>query len=248
VTGLGASLLLARITWKRMLRGRALWLTLVMLAMPLVMVLAGPGDPGRWRVPVNVFSFLLAVVPPLHLATAISDEVEDQTITYLWSRPIARWSLLAGKMIAVVPALIAVFAVAMAAAFVALYGGSSADHLDVLVRGIAGVSVGVVAIGMLAIGFGSVMPKYPLAVVVAYMLIVDLAVGKIPFAVNALSITHHVRTIAGVPEKFERYAVQAGLYDAGTVMESVVWALAIGAAWFGLALWRVSRAEYANKG
>ena len=39
MSGFGAALLFARLTWKRMLRGKALWLTALLLTVPIVIAL-----------------------------------------------------------------------------------------------------------------------------------------------------------------------------------------------------------------
>src|SRR6185503_12480129 len=46
---------------------------------------------------------VLAVLPPMFIASSIGEEIEDRTITYLWSRPIPRWAVLIGKFLALAP-------------------------------------------------------------------------------------------------------------------------------------------------
>ena len=246
VTGLGATLLLARLTWKRLLRGRVLWASAALLTLPLLLAATGRSGDEGWRRPFAILVALLAVVPPLYLAPAIADEVDDKTFTYLWSRPIARWSVLTGKLLALVPVLMLGFAVAVLASFAIVYGAPGGASSNVLLRGVVAVLVGATSAGMIAVGIGSVVPRFPLATAVSYLLLFDLTVGNIPFQIQNLSITYHVRSIAGVIRDAEGYRAMLLPPNPTSVAESTIWALAIGAAWLGVALWRVRVAEYAT--
>lgn len=247
MTGPAATMLFARLTWKRLLRGKALWISALLLALPVVVAITTGAEPSHWKRPFNVCALLLVIIPPLHLATAVSDEVDDQTFTYLWSRPIPRWSVVIGKLIALGPALAALMAIPLVVSFPILFGDAASSQLTVLARGVAAIAVGALATGMLAVGLGTLVTKFPLPVVIAFMLLFDTAVGAIPFAVNRLTISHNVRLIAGIPEDSDRVYAMMGIDPTGDPFGAAIWALALGAVWLGIALWRVSVAEYATK-
>ncbi len=238
MNGWAASLLIARLTWKRLARGRALWVTLALLSLP-TLVAVTQNRANAWVSTYQVVLLLLAIVPPLHLATAVSDEIDDNTFTYLWSRPVPRWSLVTGKIVGLVPALIGVVCAAAAVAFFAAGG----EDVGQLVDGMLGIAVGVTATGMLALGIGASSPRYPLAISAAYLLMLDMIIGKLPVAISAISITFHVGVIAQMPLNRAQKAVEL---DTDPVT-SAVWALSIGAIWLGVALWRIRVSEYATK-
>ena len=105
---------------------------------------------------VQLFDLLLiAVVLPLVVAilatTALGEDVEDRTLSYLVLRPIARWQIVAAKYIAVVilgAVPLALFGVAMAGvAFAEDFGALS--HYDEVLRPMLGVAAAM-AVGVLA--------------------------------------------------------------------------------------------------
>jgi ABC-2 type transport system permease protein len=226
-----ASLAIARLTWRRTLRGRAMWLSAAMLALPAVVAAFGRSDASRWKAAIDVLVFLLAVIPAMHLASAVADEVEDGTYTYLWSRPIPRWSVVAGKLMALTPAIALAFAASATAAYVAAHGGGAPSYAS-MARAVAGTTTGVAALSLLAVGMGTIVIRYAMAATIAFMLVFDMTAGTLPFAIRELSISHQVRAIATGTDEPASAALAA---------------LALGGVWFGIGLWRLRRAELAAR-
>ena len=243
MTGVDATLLLARLTLKRLVRGRALWLGVLLLALPTIVALTATHGLQHWRRPFQVAVLLLSVVPPLYLATAITGELEDQTFTFLWSRPIARWTVVTGKLVGLLPAIALAMIVAVALPFAILFGGDAGANLHVLARAAAALTVGATAAGCVSIGLGTLVRRAPLPAVICYLLLFDAVVGEIPFAVNRLTISHNIREIAGIPEDPGQVAAILGLDATAAPWTSAVWALGIAALWLAIALWRVHAAE-----
>src|SRR5262249_18729219 len=105
---------LAAITLKRLGRGKALWIGALSAALPPVFGIAFSATRlhahGGTRAPDDLFSItvgLLAMLPAMFVGSSIGEEIEERTSTYLWSRPIARWAVLAGKLCALTPIVIA---------------------------------------------------------------------------------------------------------------------------------------------
>ena len=100
-SGLASTFVLARVTWTRLVRGRALWVSLFVAALPCLyaaMMRGGVQD--------ELYAFeilILAILAPMFISSSLGEEIEDRTTTYLWSRPIPRWAVLAGKLLALVP-------------------------------------------------------------------------------------------------------------------------------------------------
>src|SRR5215468_9593487 len=135
---------LVGVTLKRLTRGKALWIAAVLAALPVVLaaVLAARGRPAS---PSELFAptmLLFAVLPALLVGASVGEEIEDRTSTYLWSRPIARWAVLAGAIAGSAPSV---------AAALGLAAGATATSLVV-----AGIAV--------------VVPRHGMALTIAYML------------------------------------------------------------------------------
>ena len=120
--------------------------------------------------------FVLAVVPAMFVASSIGEEIEDRTITYLWSRPLPRWHVIAGKLVALAPVAIGHLAPRLAGRRCKVGtdapsrrdGRSSASPLPR------------VAISMVAAGIATLAPKHGMALAIIYMLLFDVPVGEIP--------------------------------------------------------------------
>jgi ABC-2 type transport system permease protein len=240
-SGLSAAASLARLSLKRLFRSRVIWISAILAVAPLVAQAAAGGSASMkddWRELYSVLTVILAIIPALHLAPAIAEEIEDRTYTYLWSRPFPRWALLAGKLMALVPTAAAFVTASIALSFVLAFGRDTGDHLGLLGDNLMAAALGVVAVSCASLGIGSLVPRHATAVSIVYLLTIDSTVGAMPFAIQNLSMSFHVRTIA-----------LSGMDTWGTVASSALvsaaWLLGIAALWIGIAVWRITGAEYA---
>jgi ABC-type transport system involved in multi-copper enzyme maturation permease subunit len=226
---MSATITIASVAVRRMLRGRALWVGAIVALLPIgyAALTAAKQESGHASAD-SVFAFvqlMLAVLPALFVASSIGEDIEDRTITYLWSRPIPRWSILVGKLIATVP-VIWVFSIASWCA-ASLAGGLEPTPESCLALLLGGTSLSIIAAAI-----ATLAPRYAMALTVVYMLFLDLPLGVMPAAIRYLSITHHDRTIADLAANAEDSPTSAAI---GVV--------AIGAVWGLVALWRIRRVE-----
>jgi hypothetical protein len=110
--------ILAGVARKRLWRGRAIWVVgLLAVLSPLIAAWAR-AEGERWEVSgqftMRVFVMIAAA---LLLASAVGEEIEAKTYGYLWSRPIARSTLILGKLVATVPVLLGLALLSMSLAF-----------------------------------------------------------------------------------------------------------------------------------
>lgn len=221
---------IARVTVKRLIRGRALWVGAVIALLPsgYAGLTAARRDEGIAD-PLSVFGFVqlvLAVLPALFVASSIGDDIEDRSITYLWSRPIPRWSVAVGKLIAAVPVIWMFSIASWCLAIVAGAGEPTSASIGALV--IVGT-----ALSIIAAAIATLAPRYGMALTVVYMLFFDLPLGVMPATLKNLSITEHGRSIANL--KPVEDALSAPVACVGIAIIAGIWA-AIG-------LWRIRRLE-----
>ena len=116
--------------------------------------------------------FVLAVVPAMFVAASIGEEIEDKTITYLWSRPLPRWHVIAGKLVALAP---------IAIGSRSLAGSSRCRSApDALAPStLVGIAAAALAISILASGISTLAPKHGMALTIIYMLLFDVPIGEI---------------------------------------------------------------------
>jgi ABC-type Na+ efflux pump permease subunit len=167
---------------------------------------------------------ILAVLPPMFISSSIGEEIEDRTMTYLWSRPIPRWTVVIGKLLALAPiAMVLVVAGWHPAAELGLQTSPGP-------RSHAALAAGGAVVSAIATGIAVLVPRYGMALTIGYMLL-DFWIGLIPASIQNLSVCHHVLAISLPPPE-------------GTdLLTSVAWLAVIAAGWLGLALWRIRRLE-----
>jgi ABC-2 type transport system permease protein len=224
------TLTIARVTVRRLIRGRALWVGAMIALLPsgYAALTAAKRQEG-FADPLSVFGFVqlvLAVLPALFVASSIGDDIEDRSITYLWSRPIPRWSVAVGKLIAMVPVIWLLSIASWCVAIVAGAGEPTLASVGALV--IVGT-----ALSIIAAAIATLAPRYGMALTVVYMLFFDLPLGVMPAAIKNLSITEHGRSIANLKPALD--ALSAPAATVGIAIIAGLWAV--------IGLWRIRRLE-----
>ncbi|MGN6107876.1 MAG: ABC transporter permease [Kofleriaceae bacterium] len=229
-SGLAATRAIAAVTWKRLLRGRTLWVSGAIAILPVAFaaVLADRQRSTEGMLH-DVLAFellLLAIIPAMFVASSIGEDVEDRTITYLWSRPVPRWAVLAGKLAALTPIACGLL---IASWWAAAAAGPKLSPGLASVVAIGGA--GLVA-SLIATGISTLVPRHGMALTICYMLFFDLPVGALPMSLKYLSATYHARVIADLAGQHAQSVGASGI------------ALAvIGALWLGVGLFRIRRFE-----
>ncbi len=223
---------IARLSARRLSRTRSIWIALILAALPVVAaaLLKRASAHDNWTEIFNLVTAVLAVIAPLCFTSAVAEEIEDRTFTFLWSRPVPRWAVLAGKLAGVFP-LAAAVAIGCLVGCLFSYYGSVAGDVELLARAVIAMLCGVLMSGVAAASIGLLIPKHAVGAAIFLLLAVDMPVGSIPFSVAKLSITYHVRAIAGVAIEPE------------SALSAAIWSAILLAIWGGLGIWRITRAE-----
>ena len=184
---------LAGITLTRLTRGKALWIGGLFAALP---VIYATGVHSRHIAPApddlfKISQLLLALLPAMYVGASIGEEIEDRTSTYLWSRPISRGAVLAGKLCALVPIVIALIVGGWFAGILIWTGAAPSATSCVA------LAAGSIATSLVAAGIATVVPKHGMALTIGYLL-VDLFIGALPFSLSALSITNQANVLANL--------------------------------------------------
>lgn len=226
---------IARVTWMRTRRGQALWVALGIAMLPVIVAVvlhqAVTDSHDRLEFTIDLYAvemFVLAVVPALFVASSIGEEIEDRTVTYLWSRPLPRWHVIAGKLVALAPIavmlVLAGWLLAMQVAYDRLATGWT----------IVAIAYGTVAVSCIAAGIGTLAPKHGMALTIIYMLLFDLPIGEIPASLQILSVTHQTRMLAGIAAH--------GVHDVDRLAPAITITV-LAAVWLAVGLWKIRRTE-----
>jgi hypothetical protein len=219
---------LAGVTLKRLGRGKALWIGLAIAALPVINASIVHANARRFNAsPQEMFAaslLLLALLPAMFIGASIGEELEDRTSTYLWSRPIARWAVLAGKLCALTPIVVALVVGGWCAA-----SEIWADRAPTWISCMA-LAAGCVGTSLVTAGIATVVPKHGMAFTIAYVL-VDLFIGALPFSLRELSVTHQAMVLS-----------QLGR-DPPMVIAPVITLLVVSGLWGAIGFVRIQRLE-----
>lgn len=226
---------IARVTWMRIRRGQAVWVALGIAMLPVIVALvlrqAVTDTRDRLEFTLDLYAvemFVLAVVPALFVASSIGEEIEDRTVTYLWSRPLPRWHVIAGKLVALSPIAVVLMLVGWLLAMQVAYDRMAPTWT------ILAIALGTVAVSCIAAGIGTLAPKHGMALTIIYMLLFDLPIGEIPASLQILSVTHQVRLLAGIHT--------LGVVDASRLAPAIT-IVVIAGLWLAVGLWKIRRTE-----
>lgn len=140
---------------------------------------------------------VLIFVTLVHATTLIREEIEDNTLPYLLTRPISKPAIVAYKYLGYVAAVLVLMVppVVLAYAVTAWYTGTPLQtDLDVLSGFVSATVLGSVAYGALFL-FISVVIRKPLTVGLLVGFVWESIVGSIPGDVPKLSVIHYLRSV-----------------------------------------------------
>lgn len=215
---------LATVTFTRLTRGKALWIGGLIACLPIIYAQAVAAS-GHVSPPDELFMFLrplLALFPAMFVGASVGEELEDRTASYLWSRPLPRWAVVAGKLLALAPFVIALLVGAWVIAVL------SATKQPPTAASCAAIAAGALAASVVAAGVATCVPKHSTALPIGYLL-VDNFLGVLPLSVSKISISAQTRVLAGMAD--------------GSLVTAAISLAAITAVWAAIALLRIRKLE-----
>jgi ABC-type transport system involved in multi-copper enzyme maturation permease subunit len=222
--------------------------TVVMLGAPLFEEtrVTGPSIFG-----LMIFGlYLRFIVPVLGIfygTSLIADEVEDKTITYLFTRPIRRGAVLVGKYLAylactmsvVLPSVMLVYLLV-----VPMRGSLGSSFLD-LVKDLAIIAVGLGVYGALFAFVGAKFNR-PLLVGLIFIFGWEQAALAIPGYMKRFTVMHYLQALVphAIPSDGIVGFLQAFFRESPSLFASLFWLAVIWAVCLYLAASVVERREY----
>lgn len=226
VLGAGSAVrTLAAITLTRIGRSKAPWIGMAIAVVPVLFAVLSQGrrELAAPAVLFQVSVLILALLPAMLVGSSIGEELDERTSTYLWSRPLPRWAVLAGKLCALTPIVIGL----ALASWVAAIGVTGA--LPTLASCLA-IVAGATAASLIAAGIATVMPRHSMAMTIVYLL-ADIFDGLLPFSVRELSVTYQTTVLGNLAQEPQAVA-----------MPLIAMAMVAGL-WLAIGLVRIRRLE-----
>ena len=191
--------------------------------------------------------FSVPVLGVFYGTSLIADEVDDKTITYLFTRPISRGAVLVGKYFAYLVCTIFVVlpAVVVVWLLVVPMGGSLGRAFPDLAKDLGIMALGLAAYGALFSMVGATL-KRPLLVGLVFVFLWETTVMALPGYLKRLSIAYYVQGLVphAMPGDSPLSLIQGIFRESPNVVESLVWLAVIVMTCLWLGARAVSRREY----
>jgi len=185
--------------------------------------------------------FIVPVLGIFYGTSLIADEVDDKTITYLFTRPIPRSAVLVGKYVAYLgcTALLALPAVVIIYLVLAPIGGSIGAAFPTLLADLAMIAAGLVAYGAVFALVGARV-KRPLVTGLVFTFGWEPAVLLIPGYLKRATVAYYLQALVphAMPQQSPVSALLQAFQEPPTLIVSFVGLIAITA----VSLWAAGRA------
>jgi len=207
------------------------------------------GGPFIFGLMVWVF-FVRLAVPVLGVfygTSLIADEVDDKTITYLFTRPIPRSAVLFGKYLAYLASTICVIlpSVLICWLLVVPMGGSLGPNFPDLAKDLGMLALGLVVYGAVFAFVGAVM-KRPLLAGLLFVLGWEFIIMLIPGYMKRLSVAYYLQGLVphAMPNDSASGLIQAVFRESPSLTDSLIALVLIAAVSLWLAGRAVAKREY----
>jgi ABC-type transport system involved in multi-copper enzyme maturation permease subunit len=207
------------------------------------------GGPFIFGLMVWVF-FVRLAVPVLGVfygTSLIADEVDDKTITYLFTRPIPRSAVLFGKYLAYLACTVFVMlpAVLVCWLLVVPIGGSLGPSFPDLAKDLGVLAAGLMVYGAVFAFVGAVM-KRPLLAGLLFVLGWEFVIMLIPGYMKRLSVAYYLQALVphAMPNDSPTGLIQAMFRESPSLSNSLIALTVITAASLWLAGRAVAKREY----
>lgn len=193
----------ARLTVLRLRRGRSVWLSVaiggLLLVAALAIRLSSDVEPQvLWNAMIDypLRRVLVFLVPFLFCATALSEEIEARTATYLFSRPAPRSAILLGKWVAGAGIATAIVCGSVLVLYAVCWSsGDGAVATSALTHALVGFALATACYGAMFLCFGVMLVDAPYLLCVLWVGIVELAVSFLPGVIRLASMSTHLGNI-----------------------------------------------------
>ena len=191
--------------------------------------------------------FTIPVLGVFYGTALMADEVEDKTLTYLFTRPIRRGAVLIGKYLAylgctvfvVLPSVMLVYLL-----IVPMQGSLGGSFID-LVKDLALLALGLAVYGALFAFIGAKF-KRPLLIGLVFVFGWEQAALAFPGYLKQFTIAYYLQAMVphAMPTDGVISLIQGIFRESPGLFASLFWLAVIWALFLGLAAWIVERREY----
>lgn len=192
--------------------------------------------------------FIVPVLGVFYGTSLIADEVDDKTITYLFTRPIARGAVLVGKYLAylAVTALVVLPSVMVVFFLVVPLGGSAlAGSFPNLVKDLGILGLGLAVYGAVFAWIGAQI-KHPLVIGLVFAFGWEQAILVVPGYLRRFTVAYYLQGLVphAMPQDSTLSMLQSVFRDSPSLLVSLGWLAVFLVGFLVLAARAVERREY----
>jgi ABC-type transport system involved in multi-copper enzyme maturation permease subunit len=186
--------------------------------------------------------FVVPVLGAFYGTALVADEVEDRTITYLFTRPIARGSIVVGKYLAylacttlvVLPSVVAVYLL-----MTPIGGGSIGETFPSLLKDLGLLALGLAVYGAVFAFIGARVPR-PLVAGLVLVFGWEQVALIVPGYLRRFTVAYYLQSLVphAMPADDTMTAIQSLFSQPPSAESSIMWLLAI----LIVSLWLATRA------
>jgi ABC-2 type transport system permease protein len=192
--------------------------------------------------------FIIPVLGVFYGTSLIADEVEDKTITYLFTRPIPRGAVVVGKYLAYLAATVLVVLPSVMVLYflvVPTGGGSLASAFPALLKDLGLLGLGLAVYGSLFAWVGAQF-KYPLVTGLVFAFGWEQGIMLIPGYLKRLTVAYYIQGLVphAMPQDSALSILQVVVRDALSAPMSLFWLGVIWIVFLALAARIVAKREY----
>ena len=185
--------------------------------------------------------FVVPVLGTFYGTSLVSDEVEDRTITYLFTRPIPRGSIIVGKYLAYLACTVLVVLPSVMAVYVLITpigGGSLIETFPLLVADLGLLALGLAAYGAVFAFVGAQVPR-PLVAGLVLVFGWEQVALVVPGYLRRFTVAYYLQALVphAMPHDESMAAIQSLLSEPPSAQSSLAWLFIILIA----ALWLATR-------
>jgi ABC-type transport system involved in multi-copper enzyme maturation permease subunit len=185
--------------------------------------------------------FIVPVLGVFYGTALIADEVDDKTITYLFTRPVRRASVLIGKYFAYLACVVLLVLPSVVVVYFLIVpiGGRIGESFPSLAADLGMLAIGLAAYGAVFALVGARL-KRPLIAGLVFVFGWEVAVLSIPGYLKRLSVAYYLQALVphAMPSDSSISGILLALQDQPPVWVSLIYLFAI----VGLSLWLAGRA------
>jgi ABC-type transport system involved in multi-copper enzyme maturation permease subunit len=219
---------------------------LTALGLPLEGGITGPGAFG-FMIWVLYLRFTVPILGVFYGTSLVADEVDDKTITYLFSRPISRGAVVVGKYLAyfVVTTFVVLPSVMLVYLLIVPIRGDLAGSFIPAVKDLGLLAVGLAVYGGLFAFIGAQF-KRPLLIGLVFVFGWEPAALAFPGYLRRFTLAYYVQALVphAMPQDSTLSLIQSFFRETPSLLSSFGWLLVIWFAALSLAARAAERREY----